>query len=55
MSLFEWDIWNEVLRTNAKSNDLWAYIDPSINGKKFLERLIKLEVLDFPKYIYNNR
>ena len=50
-----WDAWDEVFRTKAKSSDLWGYINPSINGKKLLEKPIKLKVLDFPKYILNNR
>ena len=51
----EWDAWDEVLRTKAKNSDLWGYIDPSINGKKLLERPIKPEVSDFPKYIHHSR
>ena len=51
----EWDAWDEVLRTKAKSNDLWGYINPSTNGKKLLERPIKPEVLDFTKYIHYSR
>ena len=54
-SPLEWDAWNEVLRTKAKSNDLWAHIDPSTNGKKLLEKPTKPEVSDFPKHIHNNR
>ena len=52
MSPLKWDAWNEVLRTKAKSSDLWAHIDPSTDGKKLLERPIKLEVLDFLKHIH---
>ena len=54
-SSLEWDAWDEVLRTKAKSSDLWAYIDPSTDGKKLLERPTKPEVLDFPKHIHNSR
>ena len=54
ISFLEWDAWDEVFRTKAKSNDLWGYIDLSINGKKLLERPIKLEVSDFLKHIYNS-
>ena len=55
MSLLKWDAWDDKLRTKAKSNDLWAYIDLIINGKKLLERPTKLEASDFPKYIYQSR
>ena len=55
ISSLKWDVWDEVLKTKAKSNDLWRHIDPSINGKRLLEKPIKLEVSDFPKHFYNNR
>ena len=51
-SPLEWDAWDDELRIKAKSNDLWAYINPIINGKKFLERPTKPEALDFLKYIH---
>ena len=51
----EWDAWDKVLRTKAKSSDLWAHINPSTDGKKLLEKLTKPEVLDFLKYIHNSR
>ena len=54
-SLSKWYAWDEVLRTKAKSNDLWAYINPSTDGKKLLEKPTKLEVSDFPKHIHNSR
>ena len=52
ISPLEWDAWDDEFRTKAKSNDLWAYIDPITNGKKLLERPTKPEALDFLKYIY---
>ena len=55
MSLLEWDAWDDKFRTKANSSDLWAHIDPIINGKKLLERPTKPEVLDFLKYIYQSR
>ena len=55
MSLLEWDAWDDKLKTKAKSSDLWAHINPIINGKKLLERLTKPEALDFPKYIHQSR
>ena len=55
MSLLEWDAWDEVFRIKAKSSNLWAYINPNIDGKKLFERSIQLEVLDFLKYIYHSR
>ena len=55
MSLSEWDVWNDELRTKAKNSDLWAHIDPITNGKKLLERPTKPEALDFPKYIHQSR
>ena len=51
ISPLEWDAWDEVLKTKAKSNDLWAYIDPSTNGKKLFKRPTKPEISDFPKHI----
>ena len=54
ISPLKWNTWDEELRTKAKSNDLWAYINPSINGKKLLEKPTKPKVLDFPKHIYHN-
>ena len=51
----EWDAWDDKLRTKANSNDLWAYIDPTINGKKLLEKPTKPEALDFLKYIHQSR
>ena len=50
----KWDAWDKVLKTKAKSNNLWAHIDPSINNKKLLEKPIKPKVLDFPKHVYNS-
>ena len=55
ISPLEWDAWDNELRIKAKSNNLWAHIDPITNGKKLLERPIKLKVLDFPKYIHQSR
>ena len=55
MSPLEWDAWDDEFRIKAKSSDLWAYIDFIIDGKKLLERPIKLEALDFLKYIYQIR
>ena len=52
MSPLEWDAWDNKLRTKANSNDLWAHINPTTNGKKLLERPTKLKVLDFLKYIH---
>ena len=51
-SPLKWDAWDDEFRTKAKSNDLWAHIDPITNGKKFLERPTKPKALDFPKYIH---
>ena len=51
----EWDAWDDELRIKAKSSDLWAHIDPIIDGKKLLKRPTKPEVSDFPKYIYQSR
>ena len=53
-SLLKWDAWDEEFKIKAKSSDLWAYIDPIINGKKLLEKPTKPEALDFPKYIYQS-
>ena len=55
ISPLDWDAWDKILKTKAKSNNLWGYIDPSINGKKLLEKPIKLKVLNFPKYIHHSR
>ena len=55
MSFSKWDAWDEVLKTKAKNHNLWGYINLSINNKKLLEKPIKPEILDFLKYIYNNR
>ena len=55
ISPLKWDTWDEEFRTKAKSNDLWAHIDPIINNKKLLERPTKPKVSDFPKYIHQNR
>ena len=52
ISPLKWDAWDKEFRTKAKSNNLWAYINLTINGKKLLERPTKLKVLDFLKYIY---
>ena len=52
ISPLKWDAWDNKLRTKAKSNDLWVYIDPIINGKKLLEKPTKLKAFDFPKYIH---
>ena len=54
ISPLEWDTWDNEFRIKAKSNDLWAYIDPIINGKKLLERLTKPKVSDFLKYIHQS-
>ena len=54
-SLLKWDAWDNKFRTKAKSNDLWAYIDPIINGKKLLERPTKPKISDFLKYIRQSR
>ena len=53
-SPLEWDAWDNKFRTKAKSNDLWAHIDPIINGKKLLEKPTKPKALDFLKYIYQS-
>ena len=55
ISPLKWDAWDEEFRTKVKNSHLWIYIDPIINGKKFLERLIKPKVLDFLKYIHQSR
>ena len=52
ISPLEWDAWDNELRTKAKSSDLWAYIDPIIDGKKLFKRPTKPEASDFLKYIH---
>ena len=54
MSPLEWDAWDDELKTKANNNNLWAHIDPIINGKKLLKRLTKPKALDFPKYIHQS-
>ena len=54
-SPLEWDAWDNELRTKVNSSNLWAHIDPIINGKKLLERPIKPKASDFPKYIHQSR
>ena len=54
ISPLEWDAWDKEFRTKAKSNDLWAHIDPSINGKKLLERPTKPKISDFSKHIHQS-
>ena len=51
-SPLDWNTWDDKFKTKANSSDLWVYIDPITDGKKLLERPIKLKTLDFPKYIY---
>ena len=53
-SPLKWDAWDNEFKTKANSSDLWAYINPIINGKKLLERPTKPEVLDFLKYVYQS-
>ena len=55
ISPLKWDTWDDKLRTKANNSDLWAHIDPTINGKKFLKKPTKPKALDFPKYIYQSR
>ena len=55
ISLLKWDAWDKELETKAKSNDLWAYINPIIDGKKLLEKPTKPKVSDFLKYIHQSR
>ena len=55
ISPLKWNAWDEVLRIKAKSSDLWGHINPSIEGRRLLERPTKPEVLDFPKYIHSSR
>ena len=50
----DWDIWDEIFKTKAQINDLWAHIDPNINKEKLLKKPIKLKISDFPKYTQNN-
>ena len=54
-SPLEWDAWDEELRTKAKSSDLWAHINPIINGKRLLKRPTKPKASDFLKYIHQSR
>ena len=54
ISLSKWDAWDNKLKTKAKSNDLWAHINPITNGKKLLEKPTKPKASDFPKYIYQS-
>ena len=54
-SPLKWDAWDKVLKTKAKSNDLWGHINLSTDGKKLLKRPIKLEVSDFLKHIHYSR
>ena len=51
----KWNAWDKELRTKAKSNNLWAHIDPSTDGKKLLERPTKPEMSDFLKHIHQSR
>ena len=53
-SPLEWDAWDNKLKTKAKSSNLWAYIDPTTNGKKLLKRPTKPKASNFPKYIYQS-
>ena len=53
-SLLKWDTWDNKFKTKVKSSDLWAYINPIINGKKFLEKPTKPEASDFLKYIHQS-
>ena len=53
-SPLKWDAWDKVFKTKAKSNNLWAYIDPSTNNKKLLEKPTKPEVSDFLKHIHQS-
>ena len=55
ISPLKWDAWDEEFRTKVKSSDLWAYINPSTDSKKLLEKPTKPKVSDFPKYIHYNR
>ena len=55
ISPLEWDAWDNELKTKAKSNDLWAYIDPITDNKKLLEKPTKPKASDFPKYIHQSR
>ena len=55
ISPLKWNAWDNEFRTKAKSNNLWAYIDPITNGKKLLEKPTKPKASDFPKYIYQSR
>ena len=55
MSLLKWDAWDNKFNTKVNSSDLWAYIDPITDSKKFLERPTKLKASDFPKYNYQSR
>ena len=54
ISPLEWDAWDDELRTKANNSNLWAHIDPTIDGKKLLERPTKPKASDFLKYIYQS-
>ena len=51
----DWDAWDEMFRTKAQINDLWAHIDPSTDGEELLRKPIKPKVSNFPKYTQNSR
>ena len=55
ISPLKWDAWDDELRTKANNSDLWAYIDPIIDGKKLFKRPTKPKTSDFPKYIHQSR
>ena len=55
ISPLKWDTWDNEFKIKAKSNDLWAHIDPITNGKKLLEKPTKLKTSDFLKYIHQSR
>ena len=55
ISPLKWNAWDNKLKTKANNSNLWAHIDPIINGKKFLEKPTKPKISDFPKYIHQSR
>ena len=46
----DWDVWDEMFRTKAQINNLWAHIDPNTDREKLLRKPIKPKVSDFSKY-----
>ena len=50
ISFSDWEAWDKIFRTKVKISDLWAYIDPIIDGEKLIEKPLKPKVLNFLRY-----